>query len=383
MESYKKSSYLVNTSRYFDLDQERKVKKRRRLKRYGILAGVFVLLAVLGGGLFLWRRDSLLALMRPISFVAQLVNPVVLKETDGRVNILVLGLDSRGKEGLLNTDTILVGSFSLTEGNPVLISIPRDFWVRSDNVKKGWQGKINTAYASAAIQSDGKVDETKGVFAAKAVVEEVLGIPIHYWAVVDFEGFKEIIDTLGGIEVCVDRAFDNLNKFNCTEEICLNNEYSNQRIHFDAGCQTMDGNRALIFSRMRIATNGEGSDFARVRRQQKVVLAVKDKIISLSLLLNPGKIASLYRQFTGAITTNVSLGEAQRALDFLYKFNDNLGNVASLVLDPASGLTYHPASFGTDGAYVLLPKAGQGNFSAVRATVQKLLFEPVAETISE
>ena len=352
-----------------DLDQERQIKKRRRLKKIGLIVGFLVLLSLLGGGFVLWQGDLLTALFSPISFVARLINPTKLKETDGRVNALILGLDTRANGGLLNTDTILVGSFSLSGGDPALISIPRDLWV---SFATGGQGKINSAYAFAAVQLNGKIDEGKGVEAAKKMVEQVLGIPLHYWVVVGFEGLKEIIDALGGIEVCVERTFDDYGyPVPGKENAPLSQRY--EHLHFDKGCQKMNGERALKYSRSRSGiAGGEGSDFARVRRQQKVILAVKDKILSLSLLLNPGKVIKLYNQLTKTIKMNASLGETQRALELLYNFQD-LEEVKTLVLDPESKLTYvgKPSLYG--GAYILVPKGG--NFDAIHKAVRELLFE--------
>ena len=121
-----------------------------------------------------------------------------------------------------------------------------------------------------------------------------------------------------------------------------------------------------------MGTNGEGSDFARARRQQKVIMAVKEKALSMSLLFNPGKVIDLYKQFTKTIKTNASLAEAQRALEILYDFQD-LDKVKTLVIDPESGLTYVPlnrANYG--GAYVILPK--KDDFSNIHKAVRKELF---------
>jgi len=354
--------------RHLDLDQERKVRRRRRLKRIGLAIGFFTVTILLIGGLVFWQGDLLRTLFSPISFVANLINPIQLKETDGRVNVLILGLDTQVKNGRLNTDTILIGSFSLTEGDPVLISIPRDFWVSFDG---GRQGKINTAYASGAMQPDGSIDEKKGMELAKKAVERILGIPLHYWVMANFEGFKEIIDTLGGIRVCVERTFDDYTyPVPGKERAPLYQRY--EHLHFDKGCQKMSGERALKYNRSRMGTAGEGSDFARVRRQQKVLLAVKDKILSLSLIFNPGKVVRLYNQLTKAIKTNAALGESQRALEFLYKFQE-LTEAETLVLDPKSKLTYVGKSSLYGGAYVIVPKGG--NSDAIHKAVQKLLFQ--------
>jgi len=295
-------------NRLIDLDA---LKPKRRFKRRKLLILLMVVLA-LGGGLFALSRTPLgQSLLEPVSFVARLINPIKLKEVDGRVNVLVLGLDTRssGWSGL--TDTILVGSISPLEGDPALVSIPRDFW--TDRSPYG-QGKINTAYNYGGTQKDGKFDAQKGVEFSKSKIEGVLGIKIPYWVVVNFEGFREVIDTLGGIHVNVERAFQD-----CAYPTP---DYGYKCISFKAGRQLMDGKTALEYARSRTGTNGEGSDFARVRRQQNVILGVKNKVFSANLLLNPAKLGKLYRDLTSAIHTNASFGEMKKALEIAGKLGD-------------------------------------------------------------
>lgn len=358
-------------SRQVDLDSIKARKKRVRKKRFIIFGLIILLLAVLGG--FAVSRVGLIrSILAPVSFVARLINPIQLKEADGRVNVLVLGLDTRGGGGLMNTDTILVGSFSLLEGDPTLISIPRDLWL---NLSPYGYGRINSAYSRGGL-SGGKLSEEEGITFAKEKVSEILGIEIPYWALVDFEGFARIIDTLDGIEVCVERTFDDYaypvpGKENATP---LSTRY--EHLHFDAGCQNMDGETALKYARSRSGTNSEGSDFARVRRQQRVISGVRDKVLSINLLLNPGKLANLYKQITDSVKTNASLGEVQRALEIASKFED-LSEVDSLILDPDSKLVYHPNSALYGGAYVLVPQGG--NFEGIHTAVQKLLYKAEEE----
>lgn len=354
-------------TRQVDLDL---VKKRRRRfrRRFFVFGLIFLGTAVLGGFLF-FRTEMIRAVFTPISFVARLVSPVELKEADGRVNALILGLDTRGSGGLMNTDSILVGSFSSVEGKPVLISIPRDLWV---NLSPYGYGKINAAYSRGGTQSGGKFDEEKGVKFAKDKIEEILGIDIPYWVVVDFEAFRQIINTLGGIEVCVERAFEDyaypVPGKEAADVISDRYEY----LSFKAGCQKMNGETALKYARSRTGTNGEGSDFARVRRQQRVVLGMKDKLLSINLLLNLSKLAKLYDQVTATVKTNVTLGEVQRGLEIVAKLED-LSELESLVLDPESQLVYrpsNPAPYG--GAYVLVPQGS--DFKKIRAAVRKILY---------
>jgi len=362
---------------YLDLDRENSLKKKRRTRRAGFWLGLLILLAVVVVGVAACRGDILNAILRPISFAARLINPARLQETEGRTNVLILGLDTRSKGGLLNTDTILVGSFSLTEGDPVLISIPRDLWV---NFETGGVGKINSAYALAAT-AGGSIDEEKGVAAAEAVVERVLGIPIHYWAIVSFEGFTDIVNTVEGINVCVDTTFDDYSYPVPGKEAALPLSARYEHLHFDAGCQEMDGETALKYSRSRMGTAGEGSDFKRARRQQKVALATADKALSLSLLLNPGKISSLYQQVTEMIKTNASVLEVEKGLGLVYEYQDKLSGMRSLVLDPESKLTARCTAAQCGDAYAIVPSVG--DYSAIHTAVRELLFGAVTEETSE
>ncbi len=344
--------------------------RKKRLRRKRLLVFSLALLLIVGLGILVVSRVGILqAIFAPISFVARLVNPVQLKEVDGRVNVLVLGLDTRGARGLMNTDTIFVGSFSTVEGDPVLISIPRDLWV---NLSPYGYGRINSAYSRGGTQKDGTLKEEQGVTFVKSKVEEILGIEIPYWVLVDFEGFKQIVDTLEGIEVCVERAFDDYAYPIPGKESAKPLSARYEHIHFDAGCQKMNGDTALKYARSRTGSNSEGSDFARVRRQQRVILGVKNKLLSLDLLLHLGKLSELYKQVTATVKTNATLGEVQRSLEVTAKFED-LSEVESLVLDPESKLVYHPtnsAPYG--GAYVLVPQGG--SFKKIHAAVRKLFY---------
>ena len=220
-------------------------------------------------------------------------------------------------------------------------------------------------------QKDGSFDEGEGAEFAKGKIEGVLGIPIHYFAVIDFEGFKEVIETVGGVEVCVERAFDDYSYPVPGHESdpIISRRY--EHLHFNSGCQLMDEETALKYARSRTGTNGEGNDFARVRRQQNVIMGVKDKIFSLNLLTDSGKIVKLYQQFSKSLRTNMTLGELKRALEIAQKVVD-FAQVKSLVLDPDSQLVYHPDPASYGGAYVLVPTGG--NYEKIHSAIRGLLF---------
>jgi len=190
-------------SRYYRKQRARKVARSRQsrspirkvTRRFPIKLTIVVFLLVgLGLGL---SKTSLASFLTPLSIVSNILSPSGLETSDGRTNFLVLGIDTRlnsthGSATL--TDTIIFASISQRGGNVKVISLPRDLWVP---LGKGYSGKINAAYSVGG-----------GVEAVRGVVSRILGVPIHYYVVVDFEGFERALDILGGVMVDVERSFD-------------------------------------------------------------------------------------------------------------------------------------------------------------------------------
>ncbi len=346
--------------KYIDLNKNKFGRKKKKLltkKRLFIFVALVVLFFVVRVSPF-----NIRSLLTPVSVFSQIINPQNLKQTDGRTNILVLGVDRRSNVGYVGgvlTDTIMVASIDSKKKDVVVISIPRDLWVKMDNYTRG---KINSCYAFG------------GVELAQKVVGEVLGIPLHYFVVVDFESFEKAIDILGGIGVNVERAFDDYKFPKPGFENAEPEDLRWEHVHFDAGWQQMDGKTALTFARSRHAEGPEGGDFARVKRQQKVVLAAKDKALSLKTLANPGKLQELYALFSDSLETNVGLREVERFYQLSRNFGD--GQIRFQLIDGSwdskEALLYTPEVELYGGAFVLLPKAG--NFSEIYYFVQKLLF---------
>lgn len=227
----------------------------------------------------------------------------MMKSTDGRVNILLLGMGGENHDGPDLTDTIIVLSLSLTQKTLALISIPRDIW--SDTLKD----KINSAYHyGEEKKKDG------GLTLSAVVVEDVIGMPIHYTIAIDFTQFETLIDYIGGIDVTVPIAFTD-NEYpiagkendDCSGDVRYACRY--QTISFQKGVQHMDGTRALMYVRSRHAEGEEGSDFARSKRQQEVILAVKNKILQLAPWYHPELSIQLYRSFDKATKTDLTIGQ--------------------------------------------------------------------------
>lgn len=370
------------------------IKKRSNGKAKLVL--LLIVIAVIGTASYIFR-DTVIQAFNPISIVGGSTK-INLKQTDGRTNILLLGSDKRnvGAESGRNTltDTILVASIGNVDNDVVLISLPRDLWVTNYTLENGYSysSKINEVYTNAGI------DELK------TQMEKILGIPIHYHAMVTFDLFENVINILGGIEVNVERSFtdysypiegkendlcgksqeeaDKIISDAKEEGLSLESvAFSNftcryETLKFTEGLQTMDGNTALKYARSRHGDNGEGDDFARSKRQQNVITAIKNKALSLETLVNPTKLKELYDQYSENVETDLDL----QAIQNFYMLSQKLDfdKVISIVIDNGNdandgGLLYHPTDatlYG--GAYVLIPQSG--DYSQIHAYVQKYLF---------
>jgi LCP family protein required for cell wall assembly len=312
-------------------------------------------------------KDHILAAFNPISVIAN-VSKVDLKETDGRTNILILGSDRRviGAESSRSvlTDTILVASIGKVDKDVVLISLPRDLWVKSPN---GYSGKLNAVYAMS--QEDEEPNNLK------TVIQDVLGIPIHYHVMVSFDLFKEIVDILEGVEVTIDKTFtDRYYPIEGKENAPEAERY--ETVVFNAGTQIMNGETALKFVRSRHGDNDENTDFARSRRQQKIIMAIKNKALSFQTLVNPIKLKELYEAYASNTDTNVDFASVNSF--YLLSQQINFDRVVSIVLDDRSsanegGLLYAPTDTTLyNNQYVLLPQTG--DYTQIHAFVQKYLF---------
>ncbi len=212
----------------------------------------------------------------------------------GRVTILILGLDYRdwqsGSEHP-RSDTMILLTLDPLSRTAGMLSIPRDLWV----VIPGFNhGKINTAYyLGEAYHLPGG-----GPGLAAATVEQLLGVPVNYYAQIDFGAFVSFIDLIGGV------------KINVTEPITIDllGSGAATKKRLRPGIQVLPGEWALAYARAR---NSEGGDFDRARRQQQVILAIRDRILSLDQLPTLiTKADDLYRELASGIRTNLRLEQA-------------------------------------------------------------------------
>lgn len=323
----------------------------------------------------------------PILFQVFFNREIQLKKENANINVLLLGTGGGQHEGPDLTDTIIFASVDQGKNKVTFVSIPRDLWISDLN------GRINTAYSSAEAKRKGA-----GILLANAVVAKVVNHPIDYTVRVDFDGFVQIIDILGGVDIDIQSAFDDykypikgyendscgysdedIKEFIATSsaEIDIQEKFicRYKHLHFDKGVVHMDGQTALEFVRSRHAEGFDGTDFSRSKRQEQIITAVKNKVFSINFFLNPGKVISVYNTLQENIDTNLREEEID---DFIKLANKmKRAKIESVVLDYGDkeqgipGLLINPPTSSIyQNQWVLIPRIGRDDFSEIHRYVE-------------
>ncbi len=344
---------------------KKKIKFISKLITY--LLVIFVILFIFFGIGVITSGENLAKTLGNVSLWGQIKHLIgsedkkLAGEDEDRVNILLLGIGGENHEGPYLTDTIIVASFKPSANQVALISIPRDLLVPIPGY--GWR-KINHANAYGEIKKPGQGGEL-----AAQVVSDVLDLPIHYYVRIDFAGFEKIIDDLGGINIEVENILDDEHYPIPGKEAATTTERY-EHLYIDKGEHYMDGELALKYVRSRQAKGIEGSDFARSKRQQQVLMAVKEKGLSFSTLINPYRISNIMDTLSQHLATNFKVWEIIRLFNLGRDVKEE--NITRRVFDDSpDSLLYSMMT--EDGAYVLQPKAG--DFSELQI-VAKNIFDP-------
>jgi LCP family protein required for cell wall assembly len=208
------------------------------------------------------------------------------------VNIMLLGSDKRPDDGGYRTDTIIIVSVNRTEGTVSMLSFPRDLFVYIP----GWtMARINTA--------DSRGNAVGWPGGGPGLLKETLlynfGVQVHYYARVDFNGFQDIIDVLGGIDVPVDCALQDWRLK--SPELDLEDPDNWEKYLLPVGVHHMDGDLALWYARSRLTT----SDFDRARRQQQILRAIWRQALQVGVI---PRIPELWGQYNDLVETDMGLG---------------------------------------------------------------------------
>jgi LCP family protein required for cell wall assembly len=265
------------------------------------------------------------------------LEPINVQPWNGssRVTMLVMGLDYRDWEagsGAPRSDSMMLVTIDPITRQAGMLSIPRDLWVEIPGFD---HNRINTAYMlGEAYKLPGG-----GPALACETVEGVVGVPVDYYAVIDFQSFESVIDEIGGIDILV-------------EEPIKIAPIGRLAIKLEAKAYHFDGAEALAYARVRKAA---GDDFGRARRQQRVVMAVLDRIVGFDML--PGLISgapALYQELASGVRTDLSLNQIVSLAWLAIQIPKD--DIRSGVIGPPNMIRYYTRP---DGAKVLGPVPDQ------------------------
>ena len=275
-----------------------------------------------------------------------------LNTPDGRFNVLLLGIGGEGHDGSQLTDTILLAEYDNKNSRLALVSIPRDL---AFPLGEGNYEKINAVNAYAEQQHPGE-----GSARTAEAIGTLLKLRIDRVIKVDFQGFEKLIDVLGGIDINVEHSFSD-SSFPTDDN--GPDPYKWTTVTFAKGVEHMDGHRALTYVRSRHGSNGEGSDFARSRRQQIVMNAVRERLLELGTLGNPRTMTNIWSTISDHVQTNLTPWDMLKLVPAAINFQPS--NLTQRVFTDAPDGELTSGTIG--GAFVLFPK--KMDYTAIQSIV--------------
>lgn len=316
---------------------------------------------------------------------ASVTNPPQEKKV---FNFLVMGYGGAGHDGAYLTDTLMVIHLDMTKKHALLVSIPRDIWAKIPT-KSGndFHEKINAVYQMGLFKNNypdipARYGTDQGAAnLLKEVLGGVTGLKSDNYVAIDFQGFKKAVDLLGGVDVNVEKTFDDyeypvdgkekdlcgkqesdlpeLEKI-ATDSPTLAFPCRYEHLHFDRGTTHMDGTTALKYVRSRHSLQ-DGSDFGRAARQQRFLEAVKDKVISFGFIT---KIPSLLDQMSSYVRTDLDTGTISKILGEAPHSKEY--KISNFVPDTNIYLGQSVSSY---GGYILIPKNGEDKWDAMKNAI--------------
>lgn len=357
-----------------ELDNEETQKKpRRKFLRFTRRRVVTILvLLMLFVGLYFGIKIFMTSSKLFSGNIFDLLGSGATLKTDeyGRSNILVFGTseDDPGHEdaGANLTDSIMIISIDQKTKNAVMVSVPRDLWVKyGEACMSGYEGKINVVYECGA---DGN-NEADGAKKLMEMVGETFDLDIQYYAHVNYTVVRDTVNAVGGVTVDIDsddprgvldRNFDWACKFKC------------YYVKWPNGPAKLNGDQALALARARNASGGYGlggGNFDREQYQQKIILALKDKAASAGTLANPVAVSGILDALGDNVRTNFSAGEVKTLIKLAGEIPSASIKRVSLVEQGKAVLTTGNVS----GQSVVRPVKGIYDFSEVRKFVRSKL----------
>ena len=325
------------------------------------MVGLFLLVAVVAGGLFAYKRiDSFLTqttghgltLGQVVQYVEPQPGTIAYKLEHGeKVNVLLLGMGGYENDAPFLTDSIMAVTIDPASHRVSMVSVPRDLVVHMNlqsDASRIWTNKINAAYevpytniiCCVAQQYQGR---DGGGHAAEHEVGKVLGLTFDRYIAVDFVAFRDLVNALGGVDVCLTTNLDDYSY--------PNYGHGYMPIHFKAGCQHVSGEQALEIARSRHAVQPEqSSDFGRARRQQMIMEAIKAKATTVNGFAQAPRLLDALQK---NIHTDMSLSDMKAIYDWGKNLPDS--SIIRIALTAPA-----PA---TDGNFLYGGNCGMGNAS--------------------
>ena len=319
----------------------------------------FLLVAVIVGGVLLGMRAAAFnATVTDTPFVsASLLGP--LNGSD-RVNVMMVGYGGGDHDGAYLADSIQLLSIDPQTNTTTTIPIPRDLWI--EGVPAFSQnGKINEVFSIGHAQN-GDVDD--GAAALAGVIATVTGMEVDHWISIDFQGFQEMVDAVGGVTV------DNPTPFCWTtiEEFHIQGRW--EMGCFEQGPISLDGAQALTYARARYTSDvSESTDFARSVRQARIIAALRGKLGAGGVgSVVPG--LQLMDAMEGRVRTDMSVID-------LFLLSSHLSSDRRVELTEGPVLT---ATTNTIGQYILIPTGwtGPGDYATIHGYLESELAQPVS-----
>lgn len=285
-------------------------------------------------------------------------NPINLKSADpDRINILLLGIGGKENPAPNLTDTIMVMSIDRKTNRVAMLSIPRDLYAKVPDMN--YASKINTIYQLELNDQTKNQDEKMQPLLA--TVKDITALDIDYYVVLNFSGFRQAIDDIGGVNITSDRDL--------YDPRYPGPNYSYETFSLSKGFHHLDGATALQYARER--HNDPQGDFGRALRQQQIMQAAKNKIFSAATLFNPLALDNLLDTLGANVVTNISPDEIGSFLELSKKLDTQ--NITNVVLDAWNKdsllqIVHVPVA---DSSYsALVPRVG--NYSETRELAQNV-----------
>ncbi len=342
--------------------KEKKDKKKRSLgKRIAMWSGIVALVLVILGGGFLYKNLSKITGNKNPFSLLNAFTPAHLDNQDGRVNILVAGnsADDIGHNGGELTDSIMVLSVDTNKNTALMLSIPRDLWV---SVPGDGHAKINSIYPNG------------GMDLLQETIEENLALTINYQALVNYKAFQDLVQSMGGIKITI-KSVDPRGIYDpsldyTSRTCCALAKYPN-------GPATLNGKQALNLARARGDAYGSYgfpmADFDRTQHQRDMLLAIKDKASSASVIANPFKVAGLVEAIGNNVKTNLELNEIQTLYTYMKKIDNNKIDSYNINTLKSKDTTMLANYTSPNGQSALIPAAGVDDFTDIQAQITKIL----------